>query len=342
MAFDAERWRNVLPIDIDHPDALERAGMVAALGLPPPTLMIDPWSGYAHGVMRLARPVYTGDGARPEPMRLFGYAGALVASAMGATLLPRRALLKSPWGRQANLIGTLRRRGPVPGAPLLWEAHRAADNGLLWHTVPAGELRPVQLREIILALADEHGEAAATPPARHWCRRHVDPDARGRNCGLFDLVRHWSYARIERDAGAIHAYAERANRETFGDRPLPDREVAAVARSIARFMANRYRPPSTREPRRDDIGGAGFPPEAKRILSGVRTAADRAERTDAAIAEARDKLLAEGKPVKQIAVAAAAGTSRWSMSRRRLQAEQPRPWEAAGVSRATWYRRRTD
>jgi len=341
ISFDTERIRNIVATDIDHADGAERAAMLADLGLPSPTLVVDPWSGHSHGFVRLSSPVYTGDGAKLEPQRLFGFAGGLLAAAMGATLLPRRALIKNPWALQETLIGTLRRRGHVPATPLLWEAHIAAETGLLWHTEP-GDLRPVELREIVAALVDDYGEGTESPAARQWCRKRPEPDSRGRNCALFDLVRFWAYDRIERDAGAIHDYATRLNTDTFAD-TLPNNEVAATARSIAKFMQTRYRPRRGEDTaaRRDDIAGgdACMTPRQKRTLSGVATAADRAARTDAAIASAQAKLLAEGSPVTQSAISAAAGISRWTLKRRQVQVEQAHPWETEGVSRATWYRR---
>jgi hypothetical protein len=322
IAFDAPHFRNIVAADIDHADGAERAATLAGLGLPAPTLVVDPWSGRSHGFLTLARPVYAGDGAKPEPERLFGFAGGLVAAAMGATLLPRQALVKNPWARSENLIGTLMRRGRTPGVPMLWDAYLTADTGLLWHTEPGG-LRPVELREIVAALADEYAEGIASPVARQWCRKRTEPDARGRNCALFDLTRFWAYDHIERGAGAIHDYATRANADTFAN-PLPDREVAAIARSIAKFMATRYRPRSgAAAVRRDDIaGGDGrMTPGQKRTLSGVATAAERAARTDAAISAARAKLMAEGNPATPTALAAAAGISRWTLRRRRMRAE---------------------
>jgi hypothetical protein len=315
IAFDSERIRNIIAADIDHADGADRAAMLADLGLPSPTLVVDPWSGRAHGFLRLSRPVFTGDGAAPEPQRLFGFAGALLAAAMGATLLPRRALIKNPWARRENLIGTLRRHTPAPATPMLWDAHVAADTGLLWHTEP-GDLRPVVLRDIVTALVDDYGEGIATPVARQWCRKRLAPDASGRNCALFDMVRFWAYEHVERDARAITDHAMQVNADTFAD-PLPENEVTVIARSIAKFMQTRYRPKVRTVARRDDMaGGDGMTPGQKRSLSGLVTAAERAAKTDAAIEAARTKLATEGRPMTQAAIARASGISRHVIWRR--------------------------
>jgi hypothetical protein len=317
IAFDAEHFQNIIAIDIDHANGSEHAAALAGLGLPMPTLVIDTWSGRSHGLLRLSSPVYTDVTAQSGPKRLLGYAGRLVAAAMGGTLLHRRSLVKSSWARSENLIGTLRRHSRTPATPLLWEAHLAADTGLLWHTEP-GELRSVELREVVAALVDDYGEGVASPGARQWRRNRLTPNTSGRNCMLFDVVRGWAYDRVERGAKAIHDYATRTNAETFAD-PLPDSEVAAIARSIAKFMATRYRPRSDAAPRRDDIAGSdgSMTPVQKRTLSGVVTAAERAAKTDAAIAEARAKIVAEGVPVTQAAIADTAGVSPRTLRRRR-------------------------
>ena len=67
----------------------------------------------------------------------------------------------------------------------------------------AGDLRTVELGEIVAALADDYGEAAASIPARRWTRDRGEPSALGRNCMLFDLTRWWAYDRVERDADTI-------------------------------------------------------------------------------------------------------------------------------------------
>lgn len=188
IAFDGPTMRNCLAWDVDHADGPDR---IEALPphCPRPTLVIDPHSGRAHAFLMLASPVFTGPGARPKPQGLADRAATLMGAALRANPMPRGGLLKSPWGREADLIGSLRRHTPAPvGSPLLWEAHQAAGSGLLWHTIP-GDLRPVELREIIDALADEHGDMVATPRIRKQHRRRpVEADSRGRSCTLFQAA----------------------------------------------------------------------------------------------------------------------------------------------------------
>lgn len=305
LAFDGTDARNVIAIDVDHADGPDRTEALAAYGLPRPTLVIDPWSGRSHAVWRLATPVLTGEGARLGPQKLLHVAGSMLAAAMGGTLMPPRALLKSPWGLLENLQGHRLRRGDVPAMPSLWEAYNASGTSLMWHTVP-GDLRPVELREIVAALADDY--AAAMPaPVRRWHKQRGEPSALGRNSALFDLTRWWAYDRIERDGGAIHDEAMRVN-ATFAT-PLPANEVAATARSIARFMNTRFGRKASRAARRDDEAGQGMTPEQKRSLAGRASADAVIARTNDKIMRGIEALRAAGARVTQKALAAVSGMS---------------------------------
>ncbi|WP_338666255.1 primase C-terminal domain-containing protein (plasmid) [Pararoseomonas sp. SCSIO 73927] len=309
LSWDAEEARNVLAIDIDHADGPDLVADLAAGGLPRPTLTIDPWSGRSHATWRLATPVAMGDGSRVGPRILADLAARLLAAALRGTPLPHRAPTKSPWGRVDALVGLPLRRGTSPAVPAVWEGWQEARTGLLWHTEP-GDLRPVELREIVAALADDYGEEAAAPATvRRIRRRRGDPSALGRNCALFDVTRWWAYDRAERDGGAILAHAQAVN-AGFAD-PLPASEVAATARSIARFMSSRYRPRTGAEQvrRGRDRDTAGADLKARRAIAGQRSAAARrASSVEAATAAIR-RLAEAGQPATQATVAKAAGLS---------------------------------
>jgi hypothetical protein len=319
MALDSDLMRNVIAVDIDHGDGIERAADVARqYRLPRATVIADPWTGRSHAVWALASPVCTSDAGRQGPQILADLAARLLAAVMGGTTMPAHCLLKSPWGLGERLQGRLMHRGPVPALPVVWEAHQGGDTGLLWHTVP-GDLRTVELREVVAALADDYGETVAAPNTkRAFRRRRGDPSSLGRNCCLFDLVRWWSYDGFETNAAVIQAEAERVN-ATFAD-PLPGAEITATARSIARFMNARYRPRlgagSTRG--RDQLVAAGLDADKRRAVAGHQTALMRAARTDAKISEGLCTLLANDQPLTKWTLAAAAGVSydtadrRWS------------------------------
>lgn len=316
LALDSQEARNVLAVDVDHPAGPERAAALAAdYGLPRPTLVLDPWSGRSHAVWRLATPVLMTEGAKQGPRILANLAGRLLAAGMNGTLLPPRSLLKCPWGRSEHLIGSVLRRVPQPAVPALWAAHQVAGTGLLWHTEP-GDLRAVELREILAALADDFGEEVAAPTTRKRFRHRGEPSALGRNCSLFDAVRWWAYDRAETDARAITDEVDRVN-GLFAE-PLPRAEVAATARSIARFMATRYRPRSAAQERRgrDAQDGADLDRHGRQQLAGRRSATVRSSTTDTRIAAAVAALQAAGRTPTQAAIVAETGLGERTVRRR--------------------------
>jgi hypothetical protein len=309
LALDSDIAVNAIGIDIDHADGPARVEQLArAYGLPRPLLVIDPWSGRSHLIALLRTPVLLRPGDRAGPRNLLVRARRMLAAAVNGTPLPPRALMKSPWGRTEYLIGARHLRGARPAVPALWEAYQNAGSGLLWHTEP-GDRHAYELRAIIAALADDFGEAAA-PEIRHRFRKQrPQPSARGRNCALFDQLRGWAYDHAETDANALAAEAARIN--AGFPAPLPASEVAATVRSIARFMATRYRPRTDAASRRgrDHLSGAHLTPQARRALSGQVTAAGRAAATDTKIAAAIADLRTAGARVTQAAVAAGARVS---------------------------------
>lgn len=307
IALDSEAIANVIVVDIDHADGPDRvAHLAAAYGLPRPVLVIDPWSGRSHLIAMLRTPVRLGPDDLAAPQKLWQHAGQLLAAAVGGTLLPRGSLVKSPWGQTRYLIGARMRRTPRPAMPVLWQAYQDAATGLMWHT-EAGDLRAYELREIVAALADDYVVPGGV--GKTFCKRRPEPSARGRNCSLFDQVRWWAYDQAETDTGAITAEAARVN-ATLAT-PLPDNEVAATARSIARFMTGRFSPRIGANSRRgrDRQAGAHLTPQGRRALAGQRSGAARAASTDTKIRRALERLRAAGQRITQAAIAAGAGIS---------------------------------
>ena len=308
LALDSSSHRNAIVVDIDHADGPERAAQLAsAYGLPRPSVVIDPWSARSHALFLLATPVGILPKARTGPRLLCDLAGRLLAAAMHGTLLPAGTLVKNPWGEIGNLIGQRLRRGPAPVAPLLWKSHQAAGNGLMWHTEP-GDLRLIELREIVAALAEEYEEIVTSHATRaHFGKSRGEPDARGRNCALFDLVRWWAYDCHEKDGGRIQEEADRVN-AGFPD-PLPAAEVRATARSISRFMMNRYKPGAIKRHGRDHDGSNNLTPRARQAFAGRATAACRTAHTEVSLKAALGRLRAAGRSVTQTATAAESGIS---------------------------------
>jgi hypothetical protein len=111
---------------------------------------------------------------------------------------------------------------------------------LVWHTIVGRG--PVELKSVIDALAPQYWHEPAAMPKKFkaWNRKHREICPLGRNTVLFDSVRFWAYDRVEKDLSAITSEAIRVN--SCFSTPLPLSEVHSTARSIAKFMANRYRP----------------------------------------------------------------------------------------------------
>ena len=202
--------------------------------------------------------------------------------------MPRRALIKSPWGLACNLSGERRRRTPEPC--WMWEIHQVSQSPLMWYTHP-GDMQAVRLDEIVAALEPAYGADARRlrPPKQANADR--TPSTVGRNCALFDSVRFYCYNHHLSDQSAILDYAAEIN-ATF-TQPLGHREVANVAKSIARYMATHDGRSRVRG--RDYRAGAGLTTAQKQQISGRKTAETRTAKTDNAIATAWLKLAATGK-----------------------------------------------
>jgi hypothetical protein len=322
ISTDSETHRNALVFDIDHEDGIDLVGALPARIRP--WLVIDPWSGRSHAILFLASPVLVSEGSRPKARRLAEVAQAMMAEALRATPLRHRALVKNPLGRVRALLGQHLRRTPKPAMPALWDAWQASGSPLIWHTIPGAG--PVELRDVIAALADDHGdrddddgdEAGVEPrrTQRSLTRRRPEPSALGRNCCLFDALRYWAYDRAECDGGLILAEAVCINAR-FAT-ALPASEVAATARSITKYMHTRFRPrhgPGTGRGR-DRQAAAALPPEARKAYAGKQTAAARTAKTDAQISAAVELLQMEGARFTQAAIAARAGVGIATVKRR--------------------------
>ena len=289
---------NAINIDADHDQLVERCEYLKQqFGIPLPVMTLDPWTGFGHASFRLAAPVHIGSA---KATRYLQFAGTLIALALGATLMPRRALIKSPWGLACNLSGERRRRTPEPC--WMWEIHQVSQSPLMWYTHP-GDMQAVRLDEIVAALEPAYGADARRlrPPKQANADR--TPSTVGRNCALFDSVRFYCYNHHLSDQSAILDYAAEIN-ATF-TQPLGHREVANVAKSIARYMATHDGRSRVRG--RDYRAGAGLTTAQKQQISGRKTAETRTAKTDNAIATAWLKLAATGKRVTQAALAAASG-----------------------------------
>jgi hypothetical protein len=298
LMLDSQHARTVILLDVDHPDARERAEYLNRhCGLPMPTIAADPYTGRAHAFWLLATPVMITQG-RAKPLGLFEIAGRMLARAMGAALLPHGALAKNPWGQATRLGGSLMHRDGPPATPAVWEAHRASGSPLVWVTT-VGDLVGVELTRIITALEGDEGEWPDRTQDRQRTRKakQAPPSklaADSRNCLVFDLARYPIYRAEERVPSVIHDVVAGHNRTL--PQPMDPDEVAGIARSITRYMQRKFR---------DREGRIGDPEwQAER---GRKSRASVAAKNGRILQEAKESLVRSGTKPTQRAVALKTG-----------------------------------
>lgn len=138
--------------------------------------------------------------------------------------------------------------------------------------------------------------------------REQDISGYGRNCELFDQLRHWSYRNIHKYSvqsfpEAVIAKAEQLN--VFAP-PLPFSEVKSIAKSVTKYCERNRTYFEGRYGRK-----IGLNPEldlqTKQSLGAMHTANAKAEGTKSKIQSAVDSLLADDKKVTQKAVQESVG-----------------------------------
>jgi hypothetical protein len=194
-----------LLFDVDRPDAALRWEDV---GLPAPTWVArNPANGHAHLAYGLSVPVATSDAARAAPLRLAAAIQAAYVAQLGADVHYTGLITKNP-------------------------LHPAWQ--VTWHCRGEHDLYALQ------DLADYVTLGKKTAPKTLG--------ALGRNCALFDALRLWAYKAVRgyfKPGGmadwqaAVHAHARAHNTFTA---PLPEPEVRAIARSVAKWVWQRFSP----------------------------------------------------------------------------------------------------
>lgn len=138
--------------------------------------------------------------------------------------------------------------------------------------------------------------------------RECDISGFGRNCELFDNLRHWAYRNIHKHSvqsfpEAVSAKAEQLN--VFAP-PLPFGEVKSIAKSVTKYCERNRSYFEGRYGRK-----IGLNPEldlqTKQSLAAMHTANAKAEATRAKIQSAVDSLLADGKKATQKAAQETSG-----------------------------------
>lgn len=297
VSFDAERWWNVLALDIDHTDWLD-----PWLTLPAccrPHIVADPWSGRAAGLYVLRAPIFMDD---PKQVKYARYVQRLAAQVFNATPLPHRTLTKNPWGIRWNLDSPLKRRTTEPSSGLLWEAYEDSKTDLCWTTLtgtPTTSLHDLFDCDQFRRAADD----LTTDTPRRRAAERPEPSGLGRNCNLFDRLRFHAYDSGESDFNSLLTEAEQMN-----DGGLPESELRAIARSVAKFMTTRYRPADQKNRGVMGLEKSSIPLPVKQRLSADRTNSVRADNTDHKLRQAIQHWPA-GKKRTQAGLARAAGVS---------------------------------
>lgn len=177
---------------------------------PPPNIVVSNYNnGRAHYFYALKTPVNTGEKGRAHPIR---YAEAIyqcLAETLGADLQYSRLIAKNPLHPNYFTF-----------------SHRA---------------EPYELGELA-----GYVDLNAWKSTRRRSGREVN--VAGRNCTVFDDLRHWAYqwvteykdaASFEAWSAACHQQAEMLN-EFPGAGSLPASEIKAIAKSVAKFTWRRY------------------------------------------------------------------------------------------------------
>ncbi|HJW24576.1 MAG TPA: replication initiation protein [Rhodocyclaceae bacterium] len=216
------RW---LVFDIDRPDASLRWDALNQWGvdtgdwsaaIPTPNIVVaNPVNGHAHYYYCLDTPVCTSERGRKGPQRYAKAVYAALAVMLGCDTGYTVLIAKNPL-HDRHLTYWLR-----PTAYDLAELaeYLDLDSGRAWR-----------------AISKRSGQRTSE---------------KGRNCSLFERLRHWAYAWVEeyRSAGREQWLAACLRQATaqnqfdgHRDGNLSEAEVRAVARSVGRWVWNRYSP----------------------------------------------------------------------------------------------------
>lgn len=204
IQLNGPRQKRFLAFDIDRP----YAGLAwEEANLPIPNLVItNPRNGHAHLVWELSEPVWE---RRRDDERL---GEALPVRYLKAVYRAMREALNADPGYNGLLV-----KNPL---------HRDWD-------VVCGRLQPYSLSE----LAEHLDLSQAYKPQ---LRNNSD----GRNCTLFDSIRIWAYRsksyhdNLSSFRSALDEELDYLNSQL--DSPLSDRELAGIAKSVSRWVWNKY------------------------------------------------------------------------------------------------------
>lgn len=213
--------RKWIALDIDDPEALFKC---FDLGLPLPQILIkNPANGHAHLLFKIATPVGIGGRSSIKAMRYLASVERALALAFGADKGYSGNLIKNPCYVKANAPEVL---------PIWINEDEYEENGerdehetyIVW-----GAPSSYTLAE----LADKI-DLNLLKPEKYTA---VNDAGFGRNCTLFDELRHRAYKLPDKSYRAVESHLK-AIADDINNRfdvPLPYNEVKHIIKSIARY-----------------------------------------------------------------------------------------------------------
>lgn len=214
--------RKWITLDIDDPEAIFKC---FDLGLPLPQILIkNPENGHAHITFRIKTPIGIGGRSSIKAMRYLASVEKALTLAYGADLAYSGNLIKNPCYVKAN--------ASKEQLPLWINEDEYEENGerdehetYIIHGVQSS----YTLEELASHLDLEPYEQ----------EKAVNDTGFGRNCTLFDELRHRAYKLEDKSYRSVESYLKPIA-DNINDRfdvPLPYNEVKHIIRSIARYCS---------------------------------------------------------------------------------------------------------
>lgn len=192
---------------------IDRANAGAAFldsNAPRPSFIIkNPENGHAHYLYALATPITTTSAARLKPIRYVAAIERAIAEQLGSDPGYSGLIIKNP-------------------------AHQH------WHTIVV-ETTPYSLSRLAEGL--DLSEAANAARIRECATSGL-----GRNCTVFDDLRHWAYKAVVHhwkpggENGFIEATRAKAHELNLFQEPLQSKEVDQIAKSVSKWVWKRFSP----------------------------------------------------------------------------------------------------
>lgn len=213
-----------LAFDIDDPEALFKC---FDEGLPPPQVIIkNPKNGHAHYLYRLTTAVGMGGRSSIKAMRYLASVQNALAEVLGADRGYSGNLIKNPCYVKAN--------APKEVLPIWVDEDEYEQNGERdeHETYIVSGVQPSYMLEELA----EHLDLEPYKKAEA-----VNDSGYGRNCTLFDELRHIAYKLPDKSYRAVESdlkgVADDINNRF--DVPLPHNEVKHIIKSIARYCSKK-------------------------------------------------------------------------------------------------------